>query len=271
MAKKDLLVLDRVAKVFGEGLKAYEAIQSFSLTIEEGEFFCLLGPSGCGKTTILNMIAGFILPTSGDILFKGKPVDRPSRDRAVVFQADDSLFEWLSAEENVGFGLRMQAASKQERQKKTETYLRLVGLDGQGNKRPFELSGGMKQRIQIARVLVNDPDVLLMDEPFGSLDAQTRLVLQTELRGIWEKTKKTVLFITHDIEEAISLGTRIGLMTCGPGATLKEVVEIDRKQDLGRTSKRFLEYYAQIHYVIEKEVSKTLRREKGESTGASTT
>ena len=194
----------------------YLAVDHFNVEIEAGEFFCLLGPSGCGKTTVLKMLAGFEAPTDGQILMGGRPVTGASRDRGVVFQGDDSLYGWLTAVENVEFGLRMQHVLKAE----------LVGLKGQEQKYPAELSGGMKQRIQIARALVNEPKMLLMDEPFAALDAQTRSLMQLELANIWQATRTTVFFITHDIDEAVTLGKRIGVMRAGPGSQVKGVVEV---------------------------------------------
>src|SRR5229473_625956 len=166
----------------------YVAVERFSVEIDAGEFFCLLGPSGCGKTTVLKMLAGFEHPTAGEILMDGRPVTGASRDRGVVFQGDDSLYGWLTAVENVEFGLRMQGIARAERRERAMRYLELVGLKGQQQKYPAELSGGMKQRIQIARALVNEPKMLLMDEPFAALDAQTRSLMQVELAGIWRTT-----------------------------------------------------------------------------------
>src|SRR5262245_61563177 len=159
----------------------YPAVEHFDVDIEAGEFFCLLGPSGCGKTTVLKMLAGFEAPTGGQILMDGRPVTGPSRDRGVVFQGDDSLYGWLTAVENVEFGPRMTGVPRALRRGRALGYLELVGLKGQEGKYPAELSGGMKQRIQIARVLVNEPKMLLMDEPFAALDAQTRALMQEEL------------------------------------------------------------------------------------------
>src|SRR5262247_4303097 len=204
----------------------YVAVEHFSVDIDAGEFFCLLGPSGCGKTTILKMLAGFEAPTAGEIVMEGRPVTSASRDRGVVFQGDDSLYGWLTAVENVEFGLRMRGVAKSERRERALRYLKLVGLSGQEQKYPAELSGGMKQRIQIARVLANEPQMLLMDEPFAALDAQTRSLMQEELANIWRTTRTTVLFITHDIDEAVSLGTRIGVMRAGPAARVKGVLDI---------------------------------------------
>ncbi|MEP9352754.1 ABC transporter ATP-binding protein [Xanthobacter sp. KR7-65] len=232
------------------------AVNRFNLDIERGEFFCLLGPSGCGKTTVLGMMAGFESATSGEILLDGKPVRGPARDRGVVFQGDDSLYPWLNAQENIEFGLRMCGVPKAERHERARAALRLVGLNGQNDKYPAELSGGMKQRIQIARALVNEPKMLLMDEPFGALDAQTRYIMQRELRKIWLATQSTVLFITHDVDEAILLGTRVGVMSAGPGGTLREVVDIDLKGERDRTDPQYSKYFNVVYNIIRDEVAK---------------
>lgn len=233
------------------------ACSAVSLEIERSEFFCLLGPSGCGKTTVLSMLAGFELPTSGEILVDGKKVVGPSRDRGMVFQGDDSLYPWLTAIENIAFGLRMGGMGAAERRKKAQEALIMVGLTGQGDKFPSELSGGMKQRIQIARALVNEPKMLLMDEPFGALDAQTRSIMQQELRRIWQATRSSIVFITHDVDEAILLATKIGVMTAGPGGTLREVVDIDIAGDRDRSDPAYGHYYKIVHDMIREEVAKS--------------
>ena len=233
----------------------YKAVEHFSVDIEAGEFFCLLGPSGCGKTTVLKMLAGFEAPTAGQILMDGRPVTGASRDRAVVFQGDDSLYGWLTAIENVEFGLRMRHVARAERRERALRYLDLVGLTGQAQKYPAELSGGMKQRIQIARVLANEPTMLLMDEPFAALDAQTRALMQEELAGIWRATRTTVLFITHDIDEAVTLGQRIGVMRAGPAAQVKGVIEVTLNGARSRTDDVFLKYYRRVHDMIRDEVA----------------
>ena len=238
----------------------YPALEHFSLDIEVGEFFCLLGPSGCGKTTVLKMLAGFERPTGGQILMEGRPITGASRDRGVVFQGDDSLYGWLTAVENVEFGLRMRGLGKAERRERAMRYLELVGLRGQEQKYPAELSGGMKQRIQIARVLANEPKMLLMDEPFAALDAQTRTLMQTELSAIWQAARTTVLFITHDIDEAITLGKRIGVMRAGPRSQVKGIVEVSLDGAQSRTDDAFLRYYKQVYEMIRDEVAKSLSR-----------
>jgi NitT/TauT family transport system ATP-binding protein len=238
----------------------YPAVERFELDIEAGEFFCLLGPSGCGKTTMLKMLAGFEAPTSGQIVMEGRLVTGASRDRGVVFQGDDSLYGWLTAVENVEFGLRMRRVGKTERRQRAMHYLDLVGLTGQERKYPAELSGGMKQRIQIARALVNEPAMLLMDEPFAALDAQTRSLMQVELANIWHTTRTTVLFITHDIDEAITLGSRIGVMRAGPRADVKGVIDIALDGARSRTDDAFLKYYKQVYEMIRDEVAKSIAR-----------
>jgi NitT/TauT family transport system ATP-binding protein len=238
----------------------YPAVERFELDIDAGEFFCLLGPSGCGKTTVLKMLAGFEAPTSGQISMNGRPVTSAGRDRGVVFQGDDSLYGWLTAVENVEFGLRMQGLAKAERRERAMRYLQLVGLTGQERKYPAELSGGMKQRIQIARALVNEPTMLLMDEPFAALDAQTRSLMQLELANVWRTTRTTVLFITHDIDEAITLGTRIGVMRAGPRSDIKGVIAVTLDGARSRTDDAFVEYYKKVYAMIRDEVAKSIAR-----------
>jgi NitT/TauT family transport system ATP-binding protein len=238
----------------------YAAVARFNLDIAAGEFFCLLGPSGCGKTTVLKMLAGFEAPTAGHILMDGRPVTGAHRDRGVVFQGDDSLYGWLTAIENVEFGLRMRHVPRAERRDRARHYLELVGLTGQAQKYPAELSGGMKQRIQIARVLANEPKMLLMDEPFAALDAQTRSLMQEELASIWQATRTTVLFITHDIDEAVTLGQRIGVMRAGPRSQVKGVVDVALNGARSRTDDVFLTYYKQVYEMIRDEVAAAIAR-----------
>ena len=231
-----------------------EVLSHLNLSIADGEFFCLVGPSGCGKTTVLGMVAGFEKPSGGTLTVGGAPVGEPDAARGVVFQGDDSLFTWLTAQQNVEFGLKMKGMPAATRRQRARAMLALVGLKGQEHKFPTELSGGMKQRVQIARVFVNNPRILLMDEPFGALDAQTRLLLQESLRDIWRRTRTTALFITHDVEEAIMLGTRVGVMRAGPRANLKAIVDIDLPGVRDRTSPHFTEYYRQLHGLLRDEI-----------------
>jgi NitT/TauT family transport system ATP-binding protein len=190
------------------------AVQDVSLEVPEGEFVSLVGPSGCGKSTILNMIAGFIPSSSGEILLDGRIVKGPGPDRGVVFQSF-ALFPWKTVLDNVAFGLKMRGMRKEERDRKAREYLELVGLSHAADRYPNELSGGMQQRVGVARALANDPDVLLMDEPFASVDAQTRMTLQEELTRIWQERRPTIIFITHDVSEAVFLANRVVVLSNG--------------------------------------------------------
>ncbi len=251
---------DRVSKAYVSVSGAeYLAVRDIDLSIASGEFLCVLGPSGCGKTTLLNMLAGFEEPSAGEIRVDGQAVREPGADRGVVFQSHDSLFPWLTALDNVEFGMRMRGTPKAERRERARHYISLVGLKGQEAKHPPELSGGMKQRIQIARVLANEPKVLLMDEPFAALDAQTRAVLQGELHRIWRETGQSVMFITHDIDEALLLATRVAVMQAGPASRIKGILPIDLEPDeRDRTSPRFIEHYREVRAMIREEVARAL-------------
>jgi NitT/TauT family transport system ATP-binding protein len=225
-----------LGKRYGGEDRPYLALRGVSLTIEAGEFFCLLGASGCGKTTLLNMLAGFERVSSGTLTYKDMPVRGPGRERVMFFQdAGSTLLPWLTVEQNVEFGLRIQRASAPVRRERVEQYLRMVGLSEHRTKLPSEISGGMKQRLQIARALAVEPEALLMDEPFAALDAITRRRMHLSLLDIWAATGKTIVFVTHDIMEALVLGDRIAVMTPGPGATIGEViqVEVPRPRDPG--------------------------------------
>lgn len=200
------------------------AIEDVSLEIGKGEFVAILGPSGCGKTTLLNMVAGFIPPTQGEILLNGRRIQGPGADRAVVFQSF-ALFPWKTVLDNVAFGLKMRGVPQEKRERVAREYLALVGLEGFEYRYPHELSGGMQQRVGVARVLANKPDLLLMDEPFASVDAQTRMTLQEELTRIWEDRQPTILFVTHDVEEAVFLANRVVVLSPRPGR-VRETVEV---------------------------------------------
>lgn len=201
------------------------ALQNTDLTIMQNEFVCVVGPSGCGKTTLLNIIGGLEEATSGSVKVDGVEVKGPGKERGVVFQ-QYALFPWKTVLKNIEFGLKLRGLSKQERKQRAEYYLELVGLKDFANAYPKELSGGMKQRVAIARAYAVEPEVLLMDEPFGALDAQTRAQLQEELLKTWQKKKKTCFFITHDVEEAVILAQRVIIMSSRPGR-IKEIIDVD--------------------------------------------
>jgi len=228
-----MIDLQQVSKVFHnqETGQHVQALQDVSLRIEENEFLCLLGPSGCGKSTLLNLVAGFERPTAGRVLFERKPVQNPGPARGVVFQ-DPTLFPWLTVEQNVAFGLRNLELSPVERRRIGRRFLTSVGLDSFAGARPHQLSGGMKQRVALARVLALDPRALLMDEPFGALDAQTRDRLQDELLRIWQNHRKTVLFVTHNVEEAVYLADRVAVLAPAPDSIAADVpITIPRPRD----------------------------------------
>ncbi len=214
----DLLVASRVSKVFKtrDSTSGFRALDEVSFIVKENEFVTIVGPSGCGKSTMLAMIGGFEQPSSGEILLGTKPIEGPSRDRGFVFQAD-ALFHWLSVEDNVAYGLRVQGVPKAEREEIVRRSLHLVGLDRFRASMPSQLSGGMRQRVAIARAFATNPRILLLDEPFGALDVLTRKKMQEELARIWDQTHKTIVMVTHSIEEAVVLSDRILVMTGSPG------------------------------------------------------
>ncbi len=206
----------------GEGEQAFDAVQDVSINIAPGEFVCLLGPSGCGKSTLLGALAGHLSPSRGSIRVDGKLVDGPHPERGLVFQ-QHTLFPWQKVLENVAFGLKMKGVARPERERGAAELLALVGLDGFEGHYPAQLSGGMRQRVEIARVLINDPRVMLMDEPFGALDAQTRMMMQQLLLDVWTRIQTTIVFITHDIDEALFLADRILVMSPRPGRIIDEI------------------------------------------------
>jgi NitT/TauT family transport system ATP-binding protein len=201
------------------------ALKGVSFTVNHNEFCSVLGHSGCGKTTLLTLVAGFEQPTEGELLLDGKPVGKPGWERSMIFQ-DYALFHWLTVEENISFGLEMKNVPRNQRKAIVKDYISLVGLSGFDHRYPHQLSGGMRQRVSIARALAVDPQVLLMDEPFAALDAQNRSLMQQEMVRIWERARKTCLLVTHSIDEAITLSDRILVMTRRPG-TIKADIKID--------------------------------------------
>jgi NitT/TauT family transport system ATP-binding protein len=243
-----------VRKEFVKGDRRVEALQSIDLAVAPKSFTAILGPSGCGKSTLLNMVAGFEAVTAGRVLAGGEPVTGPSPKRAVVFQ-EPALFPWYSVYDNVVFGPKTQGKRPAEYRAGAEQIIEQVGLKGFDAHYPAELSGGMKQRVGIARVLVMDPEVLLMDEPFGSLDAQTRTLMQELLISVWERHHKTVLFITHDIEEALLLADTVCVMTARPGRIKQRIdVELPRPRTIEvATSPRFNELKREVFALIREE------------------
>ena len=244
-----------VTKVFtlragpeGGAARPFTAVDGLSLDVEAGEFLTLVGPSGCGKSTLLDLLGGFSTPTSGRVLLDGKPVTGTGLDRGIVFQ-QYALFPWRTALENVEFGLEAKGVGARERRVIARENLALVGLRGFEDRHPHELSGGMKQRVAIARCLAHDPDVLLMDEPFAAVDAQTRESLQDELLRTWERARTTVIFVTHGIDEALYLGQRVAVMTPRPGR-IKELVEVPRELRDGDPDVRSLPAFGALRHHI---------------------
>lgn len=239
--------------------KPLEALGGIDLDIREGEFFAIVGPSGCGKSTFLEIVAGLIKPTSGRIFIDNKPINGPDLNRGIVFQGY-ALFPWRTVLGNIAYGLEEKGIPEQKRKDICGKYITLVGLAGFENHYPYQLSGGMKQRVAIARVLAYDPDILLMDEPFAALDTQTREMLQAEVLRIWNETKKTVLFVTHNIEEAVFLADRIAVMSARPGI-IKQIIEVPLVRprfEEQRTSEGFM--------IVRKEVGRLVREEASKNT-----
>jgi ABC-type nitrate/sulfonate/bicarbonate transport system ATPase subunit len=236
-AVRTKLSVDGVTMVFRRDGNTVEVLEDINLEVNEGEFVCLLGPSGCGKSTLLNIVGGFIRPTSGEARIDAEPVQGPDPRRIFVFQ-ERGVFPWLTVEGNIGFGLFR--LSRGERKQRIAHYVRLVGLEGFEKAYPQELSGGMKQRLEVARALAVNPDVLFLDEPFGALDSITRLGMRSELLRIWEAERKTILFVTHDIDEAVQLADRVVVMSARP-ARIRRIVEIDIPHPRDISSRRYLE------------------------------
>jgi NitT/TauT family transport system ATP-binding protein len=230
------------------------ALAGIDLDIADDEFLTILGPSGCGKTTLLNIVAGFEEETGGTLTLDGAPIHGPGPDRGVVFQ-EYALFPWLTVEANVAFGLVERGVPRVERDARVREQVAAVGLAGFERRYPHELSGGMRQRVALARVLANDPKILLMDEPFAALDAQTRTLMQQELLNVWASDRRSVIFITHNIEEAIFLGDRVVVMTARPGR-IKEVVKVDLPRPRDVTSEAFNAIRRDVTAMVEDEVKK---------------
>jgi len=256
------LDVNNISKYFGEGSNRKKAIDGISFSISSGEFKTLVGSSGSGKSTILRIIAGLESPSKGNVKVDGKIVSGPGLDRGMVFQKY-SLFPWLTASENIAFGMNLNSYKLKEIKYRTSYLLEVVGLQDSGNKYPKELSGGMQQRVGIARALANYPDVLLMDEPFGALDSQTRIIMQENLLKIWREFKITVVFVTHDIDEAVFLADRILLMSTLPGKIKRDLkIDLPRPRDKETTdSKRFIELRQICHSLIREESIKAFEKQ----------
>jgi NitT/TauT family transport system ATP-binding protein len=243
------------------------ALENVSLSIPDGQFVCLLGPSGCGKTTVLNMVAGFERASEGEVLVKSRPVEGPGRDYGMVFQ-QPHLFPWLTVLENITFGPRLTGTPQSEYMPRATRYLELMGLRGFESHYPYELSGGMQQRVALARAWIKEPSLFLMDEPFAALDAQTRLLMQELLLRVWESSRSTVLFVTHDIDEAIFLSDRIVVLAARPGRVSEDLlVELQRPRDYASVifEHQYVELKKHILDVIRRE---TMRGMAGEADSA---
>ncbi len=256
----NLLEIKDVGLIYPNDKEDLSVLDNININIKEGEFVCLLGPSGCGKSTLLNIIAGFVKPTNGIAKLGADTIEGPDSNRGVVFQ-DSVLYPWLNIYDNVSFGIRMRKFPKDQVETLTKEYLGLVGLEEFWDHKPYELSGGMRQRACLARILIGNPRIILMDEPFGALDSLTRDNMQDLTRQIWAKTKNTVFLITHDIDEALLLGTRVIVMSPRPGRIVKEF-------DLDFTSEILEGNYKDIRYSknyddIRREIFDTIKENKG--------
>jgi NitT/TauT family transport system ATP-binding protein len=259
MSVQPHIQISNVSKVFSGSDREVVALDDINLSIAAGEFICLLGPSGCGKSTLLNAVAGFSLPTTGTILVDGKPVQQPGPDRGMVFQ-EYALFPWMTVEKNIAFGLEIQKQSKAQITVKVDELLKMLNLHDFRDRYPKDLSGGMRQRVAIARVLALDSPIMLMDEPFGALDSLTRRNLQDELLRIWMEFKKTIIFVTHSIEESIYLADRIVVMTYRPGKIKKNVI-VSMPHPRDPSSAEFNELKKELSLLVMEEQSRHRQEE----------
>ena len=231
------LRLEHVGMAFDNDGKSFPVLEDINLDVSDGEFICLVGPSGCGKSTLLNLMGGFLAPTSGSITIDGQPVQGPDPRRILVFQ-ERGVFPWLTVEGNIGFGL--SSLSRAERDQRIAHYVQMMRLQGFEHTYPADLSGGMKQRLQVARALAVNPDILYLDEPFGALDSVTRLIMRGELLRIWESERRTIIFVTHDIDEAVQLADRVVVLSSRP-AKIEDVLTIDIAHPRNISSPRYLQ------------------------------
>lgn len=257
--KEGNLIISNITKIFNTENGSVQALMPINLNVKEKEFIAILGSSGCGKSTLLRIIGGLEQPTSGCVMVNGEKVKEPGPDRGMVFQAY-TLFPWLTVQENIEFGLKQKGIEKKQRQATAKEYIEIVGLRGFENSYSKALSGGMKQRVAIARALANDPEILLLDEPFGALDMQTRSLMQELLLDVWKKTKKTVIIVTHDIDEAIFMADRVVVMSSHPGS-IKDIIEVKLPRPRNyqiKTTAEFLEYKTQAVDLIREESLKVM-------------
>jgi NitT/TauT family transport system ATP-binding protein len=251
--KQPVLEIKSLGRIFRVNGSFLTVLQDIEFAVQAGEMICILGPSGCGKTTLLKILAGFVKPSQGAVLLRGSPVTRPGPDRCVVFQ-EDALFPWLTVEENIAFGLKGKKTTRAERRRQVDRYLSLVGLEAFGRYLPGEISGGMKQRVSLARVLILEPDILLMDEPFAALDAQTREDMQQLLLGLWGMLSHTIVFVTHDVREAVNLADRVIVMNKNPGR-IKEIVAVDLDRPRNIDDAKFHARCATLHHLLRRQKS----------------
>jgi NitT/TauT family transport system ATP-binding protein len=264
MTMQTHIQINRVDKIFSSGGREVVALNDINMSIQRGEFICLLGPSGCGKSTLLNAVAGFSLPTSGTILVDGKAVLEPGPDRGMVFQ-EYALFPWMTVAENIAFGLEIKKLPKANISQKVGSLLEMLNLQDFRERYPKDLSGGMRQRVAIARVLALDSPIMLMDEPFGALDSLTRRNLQDELLRIWTELRKTIIFVTHSIEESIYLADRIVVMTYRPGK-IKKIVNVTIPRPRDPSSTEFNDLKKELSQLVMEEQSRHNREEIRAST-----
>lgn len=251
-----MIDVSNVTISFEEEKQNHVILDNVSLSIEKGEFICLLGPSGCGKSTLLNAMAGFLKPTSGEIKIENQIVQKPSMKYVTIFQ-NYGLLPWRTVQKNVELGLETKKCTKKEKKEIVSRYLKMVGLEHAAKKRPAQLSGGMQQRVAIARALAVEPEILFMDEPFGALDAITRMKLQTDILEIAQETKKTVVFVTHDIEEAVFLADRIVVMSANPGR-IKALLTVQLPKHRDRTSNDFLMIRDKVYEIFNMKSHETI-------------
>ena len=248
MGNEQKIVVDDVSKEFGADNDKVQALRNITLTVREGEFVSIVGPSGCGKSTLLYMLGGFVPPSSGRLLADGKRISAPGVDRGIVFQ-EYALFPWLTVYDNIAYGLEMTGSPTAKRKEAVEHYVALIGLEGFEHRYPRELSGGMKQRVALARTFAYEPSILLLDEPFGALDSLTRETMQDELRRLWRTTGKTIVMVTHDVGEAVYLSNRVCVMSQRPGQIVEEFsIDLDRGGD--RENVVLSDAYTAIHNAV---------------------